>query len=66
MGRFKSYTVQIEDFNKFFKNRVGYEQIPSYTYKSAAKTTYLSVLLAALIASKLKPDNKQLQQLAEM
>ena len=66
MGRFKSYTVQIEDFNKFFKNRVGYEQIPSYTYKSAAKTTYLSVLLAALIVSKLKPDNKQLQQLAEM
>jgi len=62
----KSIRSKIEDFNKFFKNGVGYEQIPSYTYKSAAKTTYLSVLLAALIVSKLKPDNKQLQQLAEM
>lgn len=61
----KSIRSKIEDFNKFFKNGVGYEQIPSYTYKSAAKTTYLSVLLAALIASQLKPDNKQLQQLAE-
>jgi hypothetical protein len=45
---------------------MGYGRIPSYTYKSAAKTTYISVLLAALIASKLKQDNKQLQQLAEM
>jgi hypothetical protein len=62
----KAIRCKIEDFNKFFKNGVGYEQIPSYTYKSAAKTTYLSVLLAALITSKLKPDNKQLQQLAEM
>jgi len=62
----KSIRSKIEDFNKFFKNGVGYEQVPSYTYKSAAKTTYLSVLLAALIVSKLKPDNKQLQQLAEM
>lgn len=62
----KSIRSKIEDFNKFFKNGVGYEQIPSYTYRSAAKTTYLSVLLAALIVSKLKPDNKQLQQLAEM
>ncbi|WP_321421793.1 transposase [uncultured Methanobacterium sp.] len=62
----KSIRSKIEDFNKFFKNGVGYEQIPSYTYKSAAKTTYLSVLLAALIVSKLKPDKKQLQQLAEM
>ena len=61
----KSIRSKIEYFNKFFKNGVGYEQIPSYTYKSAVKTTYLSVLLAALIASKLKPDNKQLQQLAE-
>lgn len=62
----KSIRSKIEDFNKFFKNGAGYEQIPSYTYKSAAKTTYLSILLAALIVSKLKPDNKQLQQLAEM
>ncbi|MGA2676782.1 MAG: transposase [Methanobacterium sp.] len=62
----KSIRSKIEDFNKFFKNGVGYGQIPSYTYKSAAKTTYISVLLAGLIASKLKPDNKQLQQLAEM
>ncbi len=62
----KSIRSKIEDFNKFFKNGVGYEQVPSYTYKSVAKTTYLSVLLAALIVSKLKPNNKQLQQLAEM
>jgi len=62
----KSIRSKIEDFNKFFKNGVGHEEIPSYTYKSAVKTTYLSVLLAALIVSKLKPDNKQLQQLAEM
>ena len=41
---------------KFFKNGVGYEQVPSYTYKSGAKTTYLSVLLATLIVSKLKPE----------
>ena len=57
---------QIEDFNKCFRNGMGYEQIPSYTYRSVAKTTYLTVLLAAIIVSKLKPDNKQLQQLAEM
>lgn len=62
----KSIRSKIEDFNKFFKKGVGHEEIPSYTYKSAVKTTYLSVLLAALIVSKLKPDNKQLQQLAEM
>ena len=63
---FKYIRSKIEDFNKFFKNGVGYEKVPSYTYKSVKKTTYLSVLLAILIASHLKPDKKLLQQLSEM
>jgi len=63
---FKYIRSKIEDFNKFFKNGVGYEKIPSYTYKSVKKTTYLSVLLATLISSYLKPDKKLLQQLSEM
>jgi hypothetical protein len=48
------------------KNGVGYQQIPAFTYKSLAKTSYLNVLLAGLIVSVLKPDNKKLQQLSEM
>ena len=63
---FKYIRSKIEDFNKFFKNGVGYEKVPSYTYKSVKKTTYLSVLLATLIASHLKPNKKLLQQLSEI
>jgi len=63
---FKYIRSKIGDFNKFFKNGVGYEKIPSYTYKSAQKTTYSSVLLATLIASHLKLNKKLLQQLSEM
>jgi hypothetical protein len=63
---FKNTRSLIEDFNKFMKNGVGYTKIPVVTYKSAAKNTFLSVLLAGLIISKLTPHNKTLQSLAEM
>jgi len=62
---YKSIRSEIEDFFKFMKNSVGYSKIPVYTYKSAAKNTFLNVLLAGLIVAHLTPDNKELQRLAE-
>jgi transposase len=62
---YKSIRSKIEDFFKFMKNGVGYSKIPVYTYKSAAKNTFLSVLLVGLIVAFLTPDNKELQRLAE-
>jgi hypothetical protein len=62
---YKSIRSKIEDFFKFMKNGVGYSKIPVHTYKSAAKNTFLNVLLAGLIVSHLTPNNKELQRLAE-
>ena len=62
---YKSIRSKIEDFFKFMKNGVGYSKIPVYTYKAAAKNTFLSVLLAGLIVACVTPDNKELQCLAE-
>lgn len=62
---YKSIRSKIEDFFKFMKNGVGYSKIPVYTYKAAAKNTFLNVLLAGLIVAYLTPDNKELQCLAE-
>jgi hypothetical protein len=47
------------------KSSVGYSKIPVYTYKAAAKNTFLNVLLAGLIVAHLTPDTKELQHLAE-
>ena len=47
------------------KNGVRYSKIPVYTYKAAAKNTFLNVLLAGLIVAHLTPNNKELQHLDE-
>jgi hypothetical protein len=62
---YKSIRSKIEDFFKFMKNGVGYSKIHVYTYKAAAKNTFLNVLLVGLIVASLTPDNKELQCLAE-
>jgi hypothetical protein len=63
---FRKIRSKIEDFNKFFKNGVGYIKVPAYTYKSVAKNTFLTVFLAGTIVSMLEPDSKMLQHLTEM
>jgi hypothetical protein len=62
---YASIRSKIEDFFKLMKNSVGYSKIPVYTYKAAAKNTFLNVLLVGLIVSYLTPNNKELQRLAE-
>jgi transposase len=62
---YKGIRSKIEDFFKLMKNGVGYTKIPVYTYKSAAKNTFLNVLLVDLIVAHLTPNNKELQRLAE-
>jgi transposase len=62
---YRSIRSKIEDFFKFMKNGVGYSKIPVYTYKSAAKNTFLNVLLAGLIVAHLTLGNKEIQRLAE-
>ena len=37
---YKSIRSKIEDFFKFMKNGVGYNKIPVYTYKAAAKNIF--------------------------